>query len=513
MTGGRGARWAVGLVLAAITLAVFAAVPDFDFVSLDDPLHVTSNPHVRAGLSWAGVAWAVGELHAGYWIPLTWLSHMLDCALFGIDPAGAHATNLALHMANTLLLFGLLARATGRVGASGFAAALFAIHPLHVESVAWVTERKDVLSTFFGLLSTWAWCAWARRGGAARYAACAGLLAASLMAKPMLVTLPFVFLLLDGWPLGRLASARDLPRALREKLPLLAIAAAFCAVTFVAQRGEGAVLSTSEMPVALRAANAVVSYARYLGLALWPAGLSVLYPHPNLPGGTPWAAWQVAGATLGLLAVSALAWRLRSRRPYLLFGWLFYLGTLVPVLGLVQAGQHAMADRFTYVPLIGIFAAVSLAGADALSALARVRPRAAAAAGLAAAGLLAAYAAVAREETLRWRDSESLFRRSLAATPHNPVLLFYYGMLLHAEGRSGEAIARFEEAARIPGYAGVGHANIGFVLEKGGDRRAAARHYREALRAEPGLALAREGLARLTQERAGPAVRRTGPAH
>ena len=326
-------------LLTAATAAVYAETASFDFVALDDPLHVTRNPMVRAGLSADGVRWAFTETHAGYWIPLTWISHMIDCEIHGLSPAGPHLANLALHIVNALLVFLVLLRATGRLVPSAFAAALFALHPLRVESVAWVTERKDVLSTAFGLASTLAYLAFAVRGGALRYGAVALLFAASLMAKPMLVTLPLVFLLLDAWPLDRLGR-----RQLLEKLPLLAISLVFSIVAVVANSAHGALPGTDAIPVHLRLANAAVSCVRYLGATFWPADLAAFYPHPYLPDGTPWSPAQVLGSLGLLLGISgALVWRAALDRAALV-GWLWFLGTLVPVLGLVQAGEQAMAE-------------------------------------------------------------------------------------------------------------------------------------------------------------------------
>jgi hypothetical protein len=472
---------AIGFALAAATVAVYAQTLHFEFVDYDDMDYVTENPQVLRGLTAEGVAWAFTSGFASNWFPLTWLSLMLDAELYGADPAGFHATNVALHVLDTLLLFGVLRAMTRQTGPSAAVAALFALHPLHVESVAWVSERKDVLSTAFGLLALGAWTRYAKGGRRRDYAAAAGLLALGLMAKPMLVTLPFVFLLLDYWPLGRLRERRDLPRRLVEKAPLLALSAASSLVTFAVQARSGAVATTASVPLAIRVANAPVSAVRYLAKAVWPADLAVFYPYPNVPelGGPTLTEWHVAGALALLLAITGAV--LASKRPWAVVGWLWYLGMLVPVIGLVQVGRQAMADRYTYLPLVGVFIAVAWAGAEGLGRLRRRRPRlaavAVAAAGLCGIGLAARSASQVRV----WRDSFTLFGHALALNPRDATTHLHLANALGARGRLGEAVVHYEAAlARHPRYAEA-HAGLALARQLQGDAAAAIAHYREAL--------------------------------
>src|SRR5436309_9259538 len=348
------------LGLAVVTLAIYAQVIGHQFITLDDPTYIQENPMVNRGITGAGLAWAFTTFHATNWHPLTWISHMVDCQLFGMN-AGRHLlVNALIHVANTLLVFWFLLRTTHARWPSALVAALFALHPLHVESVAWASERKDTLSTFFGLLSLIAYMRYAEAPSIRRYAWTAITLALGLMAKPMLVTWPFVMLLLDYWPLRRfdLTSRREVATKLwpllREKLPLFALVAASAVVTSVAQSHGGGVRTFTEFPIALRLSNALVSYAKYLLLAFWPDDLAVYYPYT----GTDIPAWQIIGAALLLTAITAFCFFQRKIRPYLIVGWLWFLGTLVPVIGLVQLGAQTMADRYFYIPSIGLFIAI-----------------------------------------------------------------------------------------------------------------------------------------------------------
>ena len=346
------------LLLVVATLALYNPVNRHPFVNYDDDRYVTENLHVHNGLTGDTISWALTAMEQGNWHPLTWLSHALDWQLFHQNPTGHHFTSLLIHAANAVLLFLFLTYATGRVGPSWFVAAIFALHPINVESVAWVAERKNVLSTFFFLAALIAYCWYARKPDWRRYTAFAGLFVLGLMSKPMVITLPFVLLLLDYWPLGRIQgspSPSDVPqtslsRLLVEKLPLLALSVASAVITMKAQQAGGAVRSTAQFSLAVRLENAVVAYATYLWKMIWPAHLVPLYPHP----GDSLALWQIVISALVLLAVTGVVLRFRSKR-YLLTGWLWFLGTLVPVIGLVQVGDQAMADRYAYIPLIGIF--------------------------------------------------------------------------------------------------------------------------------------------------------------
>ena len=485
--------WAIALGLSLLVLAVYWQVGGHAFLNLDDPYYVSENPVVQRGLTWEGIAWAFGGFHLANWHPLTWLSHMADVQVLGVS-AGRHlAVNVVLHLLNTLLLFLLLRGATGRTWRSAAVAALFAVHPLHVESVAWVSERKDVLSTLFWLLATAAYLRYARRPGLLRYLPVAALLALGLLAKPMLVTLPFTLLLLDWWPLGRLGAEAEQPgfapaspsRLVLEKVPLLLLAAASSVVTYLAQASGGAVFQGLVVAPGQRLANAVVSYAGYLAKAVWPARLAALYPHPAIAGGGV-PAWQVAAAALLLAAVSLLAFTLRRSRPYLLWGWCWYLGTLVPVIGLVQVGAQAMADRYTYVPLIGILVAAVWGVADLLE---ERRAVSWAAAVLGGAAVLACAWASSRQ-VAHWRDSISLHRHAVEVTDRNWLALRALGDAYTGAGRYPEAIAAHRQAIEIlPGLAEAWH-GLGVAYGQLGRHREAIGYFAEALRLNPAYAAA-----------------------
>jgi tetratricopeptide (TPR) repeat protein len=503
------------LALAAITLAVYAPVRHFDFVSIDDPLYVSENPAVAGGLSRAGVAWAFTAGHAANWHPLTWLSHMADVQLFGMAPGWHHVTNVVLHVLNTLLLFLLLARMTGRTGASAFVAALFAVHPLHVESVAWIAERKDVLSTLWLFLTLWAYLSYvgipARGRGAepaagpARgtrrlsYALMLACYALGLMAKPMLVTLPFVLLLIDWWPLGRArtASAGAGPppaaaagpvgrRALVwEKAPLFALAAAASLVTFAAQQRGGAVSNLAHIPFGHRAANAIVACGAYAMKALWPSGLIVFYRYPP---SVPIVPLAVSAAFLA--GVTWLALRAARSRPYVIAGWLWYLITLAPVVGIVQVGRQAMADRYTYVPLIGLFVIVTWGARDLLvrwPARRIVLP-------IAAAALVIGYAFTARAQVGHWADSTALWKHALAVDPGNYYAHNSLGTIASDAGETTEAIGHFSRAVRFAPDYPEAHNNLGLMHAREGRAAEAVTEYRKALALNPGLAAAHDNL-------------------
>lgn len=467
---------AIAVGLAALVTWVYLPVRGFEFVNYDDPSYVADNPIVRAGLTWHGLAWAFTTFLTGNWHPLTWLSHMLDVDLFGVDPGSHHLVNLALHAANSALLFLVLLRATAQRWRSALAAALFAVHPLHVESVAWISERKDLLSALFGLLAILAYVGYARRPSLGRYAAVAALLASSLACKPMLVTLPVALLLLDWWPLRRRA---PLTALVREKVPLLLLVAASSAVTFLAQRSGGAVWTLEGLAIPARLANAVLSYGGYLAKAVWPTSLAVVYPHPALtPAGLPAA--RVALSAAVLVAVSLLvAWQ-RSARPFLACGWLWYLLTLVPVIGLVQVGPQGMADRYTYLPLVGIFVACVWALPDAVGT--PLRRYAVALAALAAVG---SAAIAARVQTRYWRDSLTLFSRALAVTQDNQTALRNLGVAYVERGQYERGIAALRASLRLmPGDA-LAWMDLGIALATVGDNAAAGQAFREAVQLRP----------------------------
>lgn len=483
----------VAAALALSVLTVYWQVGEFSFVNFDDDQYVTGNPVVLRGLTLEGVSWAFTTFHAANWHPLTWLSHMLDVELFGPSPGWHHRMNLLYHLLNTELLFLVLWRATGGLWQGAFAAALFGIHPLHAESVAWISERKDVLSTLFLLLAVGAYLRYARRPGTGRYLQVGVLFALGLSCKPMLVTLPFVFLLLDFWPLGRVTLS-DSPRfpswrlslsalspLVREKIPLMGLSAISCVVTLLAQ--GHAVFSIANLPFPSRVANALVSYVVYLGKAAWPSSLAAIYPHPATIGaGIP--AWEIAGSILLLCGISAMALREGRRRPYLAMGWLWYLGTLVPVIGLAQAGAQSHADRYTYVPLIGIFIAVAWGVPDALPAR-RFRRLALATCSVVT---VAALSTAAWVQAGYWRNSTTLFSHAVAATDRNWFALNNLGIAFTDHGRYRQAIGYFREAIGIKPDFAEGWYNLGVSHDSLGQSREAIGYLGEALRIKPDYA-------------------------
>ena len=443
-------RFGLGVGLVVGTVAIYGITAHFDFLHFDDRRYVVTNPWIADGLTTESFRWAFSTFYFSNWHPLTWLSYLLDVSLFGVVPGPFHAVNVAFHVANTLLVFALFDRATRAPWPSAAVAALFAWHPLHVEPVAWVAERKELVAAFFGLLACLAWMSFARRGGLRRYAATALCMALSLLAKPMWVTLPLLLLALDHWPLQRLRAAPA--RRLAEKIPLLALSLLSSAMTLAAQ--AGALETGSEVPFAGRFANAIVSPLRYLAKTFWPSDLSVLYPHPYFPGGTPFGAGELSGALLMLLTLSACALWLR---PYLAAGWAWFLLALLPVLGLIQVGEQAMADRYSYVPLLGIFFGVAFGVEEAIARLREHHPRAAKAAIAACLVLLGLYAGRSFHQVGAWRDTITLYERSIASTPNSTVLRMNLGNRLLDVGREREAIAHYEAARRLrPGWESPG---------------------------------------------------------
>jgi Flp pilus assembly protein TadD len=508
--GRPSARARVVGVVCCLGLAigfVYAPVRSHEFVNFDDAQYVSENSQVAGGLTWPGVRWAFTTTHAGNWHPLTWISHMLDVEVHGLDAGGHHVTSALIHLANALLLFGLFHRLTGAVGRCAFVAAGFALHPLHVESVAWVAERKDVLSAFFGLLTLHAYVHFVRRPTASRYLLIATGFACALMSKPMPVTLPFIMLLLDIWPLARVGLARsasdgtDARRSWRsllvEKAPLFLMAAASSSVTLAVQHAAGAVRPLEALPAARRAANAALSYVSYVCAAVWPAGLAPLYPYP-----ASIAAWKVVAAALALAAVTALAVRRAGRRPYVLVGWLWYLGMLVPVIGLVQVGSQPQADRYTYLPLVGLLVAMAWTVREGIAAAVPGRRGIRILAVLAASAAVTAWAVAARAQVLTWKDSVTLWEHTLRVTEDNHRAHNNLGHALARAGRTREAVAHYGEALRLrPGYPEA-HNNLALALAGEGRLEDAIDHYRAALRGVPdyaeahnnlGLALASQG--------------------
>lgn len=499
----------IGLALALATLLAYGQVKDHRFITWDDDHYVTENPMVKAGLCREGVTWAFTATHAANWHPLTWLSLMLDCEIYGFQPRGPHLTNLFFHLANTVLWFLFFARVTGNLWPSALVAALFALHPLHVESVAWVAERKDVLSTFLWVATLLAYAWYVKRPGLKRYLPIPILLALGLMAKPMLVTLPLVLLLLDYWPLGRFPAGpplagpgagagrvQPLSRAwvywplIREKLPLLALSALSGVVTVVAQKRDGAVWSLTHLPVSERLANALVAYVKYLVKMFWPFPMVFFYPFSRVPG------WQAAGAGLVLLGVSAVVvWGAR-RYPYLTVGWLWYLGTLVPVIGLVQVGGQVLADRYTYVPFIGLFIMVAWGARDLTARWRHQQIYLSAAAGV----VLLACFLTTRVQVGYWRDSESLFRHALKVNGNNYMACNNLGMALSNQARFPEAISMFSRCIRLkPSYAHA-YNNLGVAYARQGKLPQAMEFYQKAIQVNPRVPVFYNNLALVYQQ-------------
>jgi len=474
------------LILILTTLTAYWQVRKNEFINLDDDLYVTGNPSVQKGLTFRGTLWAFTRISSGHWHPMTWLSHMLDDELYGMDPSGHHMTNLFFHIANALLLFILLRRLTGAIWRSGFVAALFALHPLHVESAAWVAERKDVLCTFFWMLTLFAYSYYVRKTKAIRYLSVVLCFVLALMSKPMAVTLPFVLLLLDYWPLGRLkfekishSTSMDVQRVstvhlILEKIPLLSLAAMLSLFTILAHLKSGAIASFDKLPFSLRIENALVSYIRYIGKMIWPDPLAVLYPHPMyLP------LWEVGGAILLLTIITALVVIFIRIYPCLAVGWFWYLGTLLPVIGLVQAGVQAMADRFTYIPLIGLFMMVVYGLPRSLGRRGRMI--------LIPSGilLLLILMRITLSQVCLWQNSVTLFSHTLNVTANNYLIHNNLGVTLMRQGKDQEAMIHYRKALEIkPNYADA-YYNIGTVFMRQGKDQEALAHFLQALSLKP----------------------------
>jgi tetratricopeptide (TPR) repeat protein len=505
--------------LALVTVAVYLPVARNGFVNYDDSDYVTVNSHVQSGLRWENVVWAFKTGHASNWHPLTWLSHMLDCQVFGSKAGGPHLVSVAIHAVNAVLLFLLLRRMTGEDWRSAAVAALFALHPLHVESVVWVSERKDVLSTLFFFLALWAYVHYAQREkkfeirnskfgtvpkGRPRsqginnvslftfdvsrwYVLSILFFALGLMSKPMLVTVPFVLLLLDYWPLGRCARKanssaagagpswwRRWGRLLAEKAPFFVLAAVSSMITFVVQRKGGAVSTT--LSLGARVANALVSYVRYIRKTFWPDDLSVLYPHPG-----QWPAWEVIVCAILLVAISAAVFLVGRDRPYLAVGWLWFLGTLVPVIGLVQVGIQSMADRYTYVPLIGLFIMLVWGVAELILRW----PNAERVFALGAVAVLLVLVGLTIRQVGFWRTSETLFRHAVNVTPNNYLAYNNLGYYLAGVGRTAEAMEDYRMSLKInPAYEDALN-NLGYGYAGQKNYTEAIRLYESALRIRP----------------------------
>jgi len=489
-------------LLVLLVLAAFQPALNNGFTSWDDPAYVTSNAQVQQGVTWQNVRWAFTHNVASNWHPLTVLSHMLDCQWFGPQPFGHHLTSLLLHMANTVLLFLVLNAMTGFPWRSFFVAALFGIHPLNVESVAWISERKNVLSTLFWLLTWFAYLKYVRHRSTVRspqstvnpaldfrlstlaYALALLFFSLGLMAKSMLVTLPFTLLLLDYWPLDRRSKIEDgrsefgvrrWKELVVEKIPFFLIAIVFCFVSIIAQHKAGAMIAVHNLPLSLRIENALVSYVRYLGKFFWPEHLSYFYVFPT------WPVLIVLATVLLLTIISIFAWVRRTKAPWLLVGWLWFLGTLVPVIGLVQVGEQAMADRYAYIPMIGVSLLVVWGISECLSR----RPMIILLAGFA----LLAGITITRQQTTCWKNSESLYRHAIAVDPNNWAAYGGLGRTLRGQGRLDEAIEQYQKAiALLPTDPDI-HNNLGTALFAKGQVADATAQFEQAVRLRPDLAI------------------------
>jgi Tfp pilus assembly protein PilF len=477
------------LALTFATAAVFYQVYTYDFVNYDDQIYVYENPNIQAGITLNSVKWAFTSGYAANWHPITWLSHMLDWQLFGSNPAGFHLTNLILHIVNTLLLFFVLKRMTNTLWQSAFVAALFALHPLHVESVAWVSERKDVLSTFFWLLTMWAYVRYCGNKqtpniklGAKQtyYLLTIIFFALGLMSKPMLVTLPFVLLLLDYWPLERLNTKRSLPYLLIEKIPLFVMAVISSIITFIVQKKSGATEAIEGLSLSDRLANVPISYVKYIIKMIWPARLAVLYPHPRQN-----VSFSVAViSAVVLLVITILIFQLAKNHRYLFAGWFWYLGTLVPVIGFVQVGHQAIADRYSYITLTGLFIIIAWGFPYLLT---KWQYKKAALVSLSLL-IISVMSVCTHIQLFYWRNSQTLFQHALDVTRNNYVAHYSLGNWLASQGKFDEAIYHYSQAIQIvPGYINALN-NLGSVLQKEGKIDEAIGYYKRAIEINPGAA-------------------------
>ncbi len=463
----------LGLILCSFV--AYEPMRHNGFVGYDDEDYVTNNEHVLSGLNSESIVWAFTTPHVSNWHPVTWISHMVDCQLFGVNALGHHITNLLLHIINTLLLFLLFKRMTRAVWASAFVAAVFALHPLHVESVAWIAERKDVLSAFFCILTIWAYVRYTERVSFGRFAVVMVLFALGLMSKPMVVTLPFVLLLLDYWPLCRF---KNVGRLIAEKLPLFALAATSSIITFIVQKNYGAVAQTETVGLGLRASNAIVSYVMYITKMVWPSGLAVLYPLSNET--LPLQQWVVSLIIVLVVSIGVI-WTTKQQR-YLTTGWLWYVGTLIPVIGLVQVGSQAMADRYMYLPLVGLSIMIAW-GIGEFSERWRYQKIIVA---IGMIGVVAAMVICTRTQVTYWEKNTTLFERALAVTKNNYVMHYNLGRELHKQDRFDEAIGHYNRTLRIEPRHIKAYNNLGLALKSQGKFDEAINSFNEAIKVAPG---------------------------
>ena len=483
MTVSSARPYLYSLLLVILTVALYYPVKSHPFVNYDDNVYVTENVHVQNGLTWDTVTWALVTYDAGNWHPVTWMSHALDFQMFEQDAGGHHQTSMLLHALNAVLLFWVLWRATGYAGRSLAVAALFAVHPINVESVVWISERKTVLSMMFFLLALGAYRWYVAKPKVDRYAVVAVLFALGLMCKPQIITFPFVLLLWDYWPLKRMMIGKEpapdsrfqqksVRVLIEEKLPLFGIAGASAVMTMKAQSASGAVLSLASTPLSIRLSNAIVSYVKYIEKAFWPVNLAPMYPHP----GASLPAWQVYGGLLIMLVMTALVWERRAHR-YLLIGWLWFVGTLVPMIGVVQVGRQAMADRYAYLPLIGIFILVVWG----LAELAAGKDVLVAALAAASCVVVLGLAVMAHRQIGYWSDNVTLWTHTIEVTPPNYVAQDDLGGALMEEQRLEDAIGHFREAVAIHPVDPVSTFNIAFYDQQHGQLNDAIEQYKKAI--------------------------------
>ncbi|MCE9524731.1 MAG: tetratricopeptide repeat protein, partial [Planctomycetales bacterium] len=498
------------IALAAGTMVAFWEIGRNEFVDFDDGPMIVDNVNIRNGFTLDGIQYAFTEPHLGNWQPLTSLSHMLDCQLFGVERPGLHhLISLGLHVLSALLLCEALRRMTGDLWPSALVAALFAVHPLRVESVAWAAERKDVLSGFFAMLMLLSYVGYSRRPGVRRYLVVCIAFVLGLISKPMLVTFPFVLLLLDWWPLrrcsfmapvasiahkaGEIFPAQRTSWVLLEKLPLLAAAMVVGCLTILVQGAAGADTSLEALPLKWRMVNAVLAYVMYLWKTVWPTKLAVLYPHPGMVSTAEWGDWlyPAIAATLLLISVSYCAVRYGKRYPYILVGWLWYLGMLVPVIGLIQVGVQAYADRYTYLPLIGVYLIIAWGARDVIAQWPRAKYTVAAL----GTSWLIVIIVLTRIQVGYWHDSKSLFEHTLSVTSNNYTVHNNLGNVLSRLGKDELAIKHFQEAVRLKGDYAEAHNNLGNVLDKLGRTQEAVTHYQVAVRFKADFAEVHSNLA------------------
>jgi protein O-mannosyl-transferase len=481
-------KFAISIALVAVTFAVFAQTLGHDFVNYDDRIYVNENPQIQAGLNWRNIIWAFTHVHSHNWHPLTTMSHMLDCRVFGLRPGAHHFVNVLLHSASAVLLFLLLdqmspssprdesvrlADRTGPIWSSAFVAAIFAIHPLHVESVAWISERKDVLSGLFFVLTLLAYSYYTRKPSIGRYVTMSILFACGLLSKPMLVTLPIILLLVDYWPLNRFQQSSAMQLIL-EKIPLFVLSIGSAVATLIAQRGG--IVQIEHLPLTWRAANAVSVYLIYIWQMVWPENLATIYPHP---GRLPF--WETASASALLVLVTAGAFTLRKRQPYLITGWLWYLIMLLPVIGLIQVGSQAHADRYTYLSQIGLYLAVTWGIVD----LSRSFPYRREVLTVTAPVVIAVLAWRAWIQTAYWHDTERLWNRTFAVTKQNDIAHLNMGEYLLKSHRLDEAITQFEIVLASHPYQPDANFQLGSAFMEKGDLELAIRHFERTLKIEP----------------------------